>query len=140
MEGDAELEAGIPARLTPAQGRKFGLTVGIAFLVLAALLHFWRHRETAAAVMGSVGVLLVMAALLIPTRLGPLERAWMGLAKAISKVTTPIFMGVVFFVVVTPIGLLMRLLGRRALVHPERDGGFWMAPASGGRSDMERQF
>jgi hypothetical protein len=134
------LEAGIPARLSPAQGRKFGFTVGIAFLVLAALLHFWRHRETAAAVLGSVGVLLVLAALLIPTRLGPLERAWMGLAKAISKVTTPIFMGVVFFVVVTPIGLLMKIFGRRALVHPERDGGFWMAPASGGRSDLERQF
>jgi len=140
VEGDGELEAGIPARLSPAAGRKFGLTVGIAFLVLAALLHFWRHRETAAAVMGSVGVLLASAALLVPTRLGPLERAWMGFAKVISKGTTPIFMGVVFFVVVTPIGVLMRLVGRRPLVHPERDGGFWVAPASGGRSDMERQF
>jgi hypothetical protein len=140
VEGDAELEAGIPARLSPSQGRKFGLTVGVAFLVVAALLHFWRHKETAAAVTGSLGVLLVLAALLIPTRLGPLERAWMGLARLISKVTTPIFMGVVFFVVVTPIGALMRLVGRRPLVHPERDGGFWAAPASGGRSDLERQF
>jgi hypothetical protein len=134
------LEAGIPARLTPAQGRKFGLTVGIAFLVLAALLHFWRHKEAATAVTGSLGVLLVLAALLIPTRLGLLERAWMGLAHAISKVTTPVFMGAVFFLVVTPIGLLMRLFGRRALVRRERDGGFWVAPASGGRSDLERQF
>ena len=140
MGGDEELEAGIPARLSPSEGRKFGLTVGIAFLVLAALLHFWRHRETAAAVLGSVGVLLVLAALLIPTRLGPLERAWMWLAHLISKVTTPVFMGVVFFVAITPIGLLMRLRGRRALVHPERDGGFWRAPVSGGRSDLERQF
>lgn len=134
------MEAGIPARLTAAQGRKFGLTVGIAFLVLAALAHFWRHRETTAVVMAALGALLVLAALVVPTRLGPLERAWMGLAKAISKVTTPVFMAVVFFVVVMPIGFLMRLMGRRALVHAEKDGGFWMAPASGGRSDMERQF
>jgi len=134
------LEAGIPARLTAAQGRKFGLTVGLAFLALAALLHFWRHRETAAAVMGAVGALLVLAALAMPTRLGPLERAWMGLAKAISKVTTPVFMAIVFFAVVTPIGFLMRIMGRRALVHREQEGGFWMSPASGGRSDMERQF
>ena len=140
MEGDGELEAGIPARLSAAQGRKFGLTVGIAFLVLAGLLHLWRHKETAAAVAGSLGALMVIAALLIPTRLGPLERAWMGLARLISKVTTPIFMGVVFFLVITPIGALMRLVGRRALVHPEQGGGFWMAPASGGRSDIERQF
>ena len=140
MAGDDELEAGIPARLTSAQGRKFGLTVGIAFLVLTALLHFWRHKETAAAVMGSLGVLLVVAALLIPTRLGPLERAWMGFARLLSKVTTPVFMAVVFFAVITPIGLVMRLLGHRPLTRAERDGAFWAAPASGGRSDLERQF
>ena len=140
MEGDGELEAGIPARLTAAQGRKFGLTVGVAFLVVAALLYFWRHKETAAAVAGALGALLVLAALAVPTRLGPLERAWMGLARLISKVTAPVFMGVVFFVVVTPIALLMRLVGRRPLVNRERDGGFWMEPASGGRSDIERQF
>jgi len=140
VEGDAELEAGIPARLTAAQGRKFGLTVGLAFLALAALVYFWRHRVVTGEFLGAVGALLALAALVVPTRLGPLERAWMGLAKAISKVTTPLFMGVVFFVVVTPIGALMRLVGRRALVHPERDGGFWAPPASGGRSDIERQF
>lgn len=140
MEGDAGLEAGIPTRLTPAEGRRFGLTVGVAFLVLAGLLHFWRHKETAAVVAGGLGVLLVAAGLVIPGRLGPLHRAWMGLARLISRVTTPVFMGVVFFLVITPIGMLARLVGRRALVHHERDGGYWVAPASGGRSDLERQF
>jgi len=134
------LEAGIPARLSPVEGQKFSVTVGVAFLVLAGLLHFWRHRETAGAIFGALGVLLIVAALAVPTRLGPVQRAWMGLAHAISKVTTPIFMGIVFFVVMTPIGLLMRLFGRRALVHREQHGSFWVAPVSGGRSDMERQF
>jgi hypothetical protein len=138
--GKAELEAGIPARLTAAEGRKFGVTVGVAFLVLASLLHFWRHKETAGSITGAIGALLVVAALAVPARLGPLQRAWMGLAKMISKVTTPIFMGIVFFAVITPIGLVMRAFGRRSLVHPERDGSFWAAPASHGRSDMERQF
>ena len=141
MEGDAELEAGIPARLTAAQGRKFGLTVGIAFLVLASLVYFWRHRLLTGEVLGAIGAVLVLAALVAPTQLGPVERAWMGLARLISKVTTPVFMGVVFYVVVTPIGLVMRLLGRRVMVHdPQPDGGFWLPPASGGRSDIQRQF
>ncbi len=141
MEGDEGLEERIPARLTASQGRKFGLTVGLAFLALAALVYFWRHRETVAAVLGGIGALLVLAALIVPTRLGPVERGWMALAKAISKVTTPVFMGVVFFVVVTPIGLVMRLFGKRPLVQVQQaDGGFWMPPASGGRSDIERQF
>jgi DMSO reductase anchor subunit len=134
------LEARIPARLTAAEGRKFGLTVGIAFLVLASLVYFWRHKETVGASLGGLGALLVVAALVVPSHLGPLQRAWMGLARAISKVTTPIFMAVVFFVVMTPIGWLMRLFRRRPLVHREKDGGYWAAPASGGRSDLERQF
>ena len=134
------METRVPTRLTAAEGRRFGLTVGIAFLVLASLVYFWRHKEATGAVLGGLGALLVVAALVVPTRLGPLERAWMALARLISKVTTPIFMGLVFFVVMTPIGWLMRLLGRRPLVHREKDGGFWAAPASGGRSDIERQF
>ena len=114
--------------------------MGIAFLVLAALLQFWRHKEIAAGIAGALGALLVLASLLVPSRLGPVQRAWMGLARLISKVTTPVFMGVVFFIVITPIGLLMRIFGRKTLVRHEQSGGFWMAPASGGRSDMERQF
>jgi hypothetical protein len=134
------LEARIPARLTPAEGRKFGLTVGGAFLVLSALLGLWRHRVIPATVTGVLGGLLVLAALAMPTRLGGVQRAWMGLAHMISKVTTPVFMGVVFFVVITPIGLLMRAVGRRTLVRPLRDGSYWTPPVSGGRSDLTRQF
>jgi hypothetical protein len=112
----------------------------VAFVVLASLLYFWRHLETAGAITGVLGVLLSVAGLAVPAHLGPLQRGWMGLAHAISKVTTPIFMGIVFFVVMTPIGLLQRLFGRRSLVHREQNGSFWVTPASGGRSDMKRQF
>ena len=134
------MEARVPARLSRAEGRKFGLTVGVAFLVLAGLLHFWRHREAAATIMGAIGGLMSTAAVAMPTRLGLVQRVWMGLAHAISKVTTPVFMGVVFFVVITPIGLLMRVFGRHPLVHRLHAGGFWIAPPSGGRSNLDRQF
>jgi hypothetical protein len=125
--------------LTAAEGRKFAFTVGLAFLVLAALT-WWRGHPTLRTVFGMTGAVLLLAGAVAPDRLGPVYRGWMALAHAISKVTTPVFMGVVFFVVITPIGLVMRLVGRRPLRHKERDGGFWMAPASGGRSDLQRQF
>ncbi len=133
------MAAGIPARLTPAEGRKFAFPVGAAFLALAALT-WWRDKEILWPVLSALGALLIVAGLVVPGKLGPVYRAWMGLAHAISKVTTPIFMGVVYFVVLTPIGVLMRLVGRRPLVHPEQDGGFWRAAPSGGRADLERQF
>jgi hypothetical protein len=49
-------------------------------------------------------------------------------------------MGIVFYVVMMPIGFLMRLAGRRPLVHRAVDDSFWMPPPSGGRSDLNHQF
>jgi hypothetical protein len=64
----------------------------------------------------------------------------MALGSAISKVTAPIVVGVAYFIVLTPIGALMRLFGRNPLRHKERDGGFWIPAASGGRSNLDNQF
>jgi hypothetical protein len=91
---------------------------------------------------GVLGGALVIAGLLVPTALGPVNRAWMGLAHLLSKVTTPIFMGVVYFVVLTPISLVMRLVGKNPLVHPAQDRGFWFDRGSEKPepSRMERQF
>jgi hypothetical protein len=75
------LEARIPARLSPSEGRGFGLTVGGAFLVVCALLWFWRHREIPGAVASILGGLLLLTALAVRTRLGGVQRAWMGLAR-----------------------------------------------------------
>jgi hypothetical protein len=137
------LAEGIPARLTPwtpKEGRSFAFPVGTAFLVLAAIA-FWRHPQGIPwKVLAGLGGALWVAGVVAPGQLGPVYRAWMGFAHALSKVTTPIFMGVVFYLVMTPIGLLMRLIGRRPMVHAERNGSFWIAPPSGGRSDITHQF
>ena len=133
------MEKRVRARLTTGEGRRFGLTVGVAFLALAALL-VWREHAYAAWATGTLGALLVAAGLVLPTRLGPVQAAWMGFAAVLSKVTTPIFMSVVYFVVLTPTGFLMRLFGRRPLRHQPVDGGFWVTRASGRGHDLRRQF
>lgn len=124
---------------TAAAGRKFGLTVGLAFLVLSAIAR-WRGHPTTLIVLGSLGAVLVVAGLIVPTLLGPVERAWMGMAKVISKITTPIFLGVVYFVVLTPIALLRRGFGGSALVHRSGGHGFWLDRSESGRSSLDRQF
>ncbi|HEV7991856.1 MAG TPA: SxtJ family membrane protein [Gemmatimonadaceae bacterium] len=132
---------GIPARLTVAEGRKFGFTVGFAFIAIGLLL-LWRGKQTKAAVVLGIGGLLVVAGLVVPTSLGPVERAWMGLAHLISKVTTPIFMGVVYFVVITPMGLIRRLAGKSPIARTERGATRWEAhtPIVSVGESMERQF
>jgi len=132
---------GIPARLTAAEGRKFGLTVGAALLVFAGLSH-WRGHTLAPQVLATLGGTLALLGVVIPARLGPLFSAWMKLAHAMSRVTTPLFMGIVYFVVLTPIGLLVRLLGRNPLAPPRNSGSGWVEhdPRSDAPDSMRRQF
>jgi hypothetical protein len=134
------LESGVSARLTPTEGRKFGLLVGGAFLVLGALL--WRRGHTAAASVALVlASALIAAGLVAPTGLGPVYRAWMALAAAISKVTTPVFMGAIFFLVMTPAGLLVRLFGHRPLSRQREAATYWQSrPAGARRGEMNHQF
>lgn len=129
----------IPARLTAKEGRKFAFPVGAAFLVIGSVL-VWRDRILAAEILGGVGGLLLVCGVLIPTWLGPVERAWMGFAQALSKVTTPIFMAVVYFLVILPVGVLRRTIGKNPMEHEEVDGSYWRRREVGGHSDMTRQF
>ena len=141
MEGNRKLAERIPARLTPAEGRRFGVTVGLAFCILAGLSR-WRGHDTAPLVMGALGGALILAGIAIPAYLGPVYRGWMRFALLLSKVTTPIFMGLVYFVVVTPMGLVMRLFGRNPLVQQKGEESFWVKrdPAATATSSMTRQF
>ena len=132
------MATGIPARLTPAEGRKFGLTVGIAFGVLAGIA-WWRDHQLLTQIFGALGVGLVLLGLVIPGKLTPIYRAWMGFALIISRVTTPIFLGLVFFLAIAPIGLLMRLFGKNPLRHAPVEGSYWHA-RSEARGTMMNQF
>jgi hypothetical protein len=129
----------ISARLTPAEGRKFGLVVGGAFLVIGALL-WWRAHFTSASIAAVLGSLLIVGGLVVPGRMGPVYRAWMALALAISKVTTPVIMAVMFFLILTPSGLLARLFGHRPLSRPAGDSYWLSRPAGARRGKLDHQF
>jgi len=130
---------GVSARLTPGEGRRFAFPVGIAFLILAGI-SYWRGHHLPPRVLAVLGIGLFVAGVFIPGRLGPVYRGWMGIAHGLSRITTPIFLGVVYFLVLTPIGLLMRLFGRHPMRQAEHTGSYWASPPSGGRSDLKTQF
>lgn len=140
MEGNERLAHGIPVRLTAAEGRRFGLVVGSAFLALAALL-YWRDARAVASGATALGITLVLGGLLIPARLGPVYRAWMRFGLALSRITTPIFLGIVYYLVFAPIGVVMRALGRNPLARP-RGPSTWIARGGTNdrRGDMRHQF
>lgn len=124
---------------TTKELRDFGLLVGGAFGVIAVIA-FWRHKPNIVpGVFGALGGLLILTGLAVPAVLSKVYTAWMGLAVLLSKVTTPIFMGVIYFVIITPVGAVMRAAGRSKLKSVGETA--WFTRASGERrSDLERQF
>jgi hypothetical protein len=127
--------------LTRAEGRRFGLTLGAAFVVLGGVL-WWRQREPAAVVAVALGGTLLLAGIVTPSRLGLVQRAWLGLGAALSRITTPVFMGIVYVAAITPIGLVLRATGRNPLMRARGRSTCWVArpQATRSRRDMEHQF
>lgn len=91
--------------------REFGLIVGGILILLAG---WWLYRgkfTDAAYIMLAVGGPLVSLGLLLPQALVYPNKAWMMLAEGLSFVTTRIILGVVFFLIITPIGVVKRMMG-----------------------------
>jgi hypothetical protein len=131
------------APYSAAKGRRFALTLAGAFAVLA-IIGYLRHRRVTFEVLGALAVVMGLAGVVIPSKLEPVERGWMAFAHALSKVTTPIFMGIVYFVVLTPIAFLRRLAGGNPMTHEIADDGYWVTRVKpdpeASRKRMERQF
>jgi membrane protease YdiL (CAAX protease family) len=116
----------------PRDVRKFSLTVGIAFVVLWAALAFafpyllGKGRDLP--ILWQIGVGLAVLGSLAPVVVKPLFYAWMTLALALGWVMTRVLLTVFFFLVLTPVALIFRLIGRDAL-HRKLDRGapsYWI--------------
>lgn len=131
-----------PAKQDRRRLRTFGLTVGIAFCVVMALLVL-RHKPLWP-LFGALAALLIIPALIAPAILAPVERVWMKFARVMGWFMTRVILGIVFVVVFTPAGLIMRLLGKDPL-ELRRDSGatsYWHKRSARDPSpqQMERMF
>ena len=123
------------------EDRKFVRTVAAAFLVFAAFFA-WRDKPTVAWVALSLAVALVVLRFVAPAAVAPVRRTWMRGAHAMSRITTPIILGIVYYLVLTPIGVARRLMGRSSIKPVPTNGSWWVTRTDGARprEDMNRQF
>lgn len=125
----------------PREWRKFGLGSALV-LALATGLLAWRGT-LAAPVAGGVLAGLALAAGLAVVRpagfRGP-YRLGMRVSDRLGRIVAPVLLGLIFFLVLTPLGLLLRLLGKD-LLRLRRDPGAttWWQPAAGSR-DLTKMF
>ena len=94
-------------KLDTKELRKFGLVLAIFILLL-----WWLFSPSLAwQWLAGVELIVVLAAILMPVTLAPAHWLLTKLSHAISKVLNPLILGIVFYLVVTPMGVIMRLFG-----------------------------
>jgi hypothetical protein len=127
---------------TPRALRKFGLMVGGVFLVLGALM-VWRHRAAGWPFV-SVGAVLVVLGGVMPTALKWVHTLWMIFALMLGWVVTRVLLTIVFYLVVTPVGMIQRLSGKSGIEVAFRDANvasYWQTRTNRFMpEDYEKQF
>jgi hypothetical protein len=124
---------------SPRALRRFGFTVGLVLLLLGGLMA-WRHRN-GGWVLVSIGTLLALTGAFVPAALRYVYQIWMTFAFALGWVMTRMILTIVFCLIVTPIGLLQRLCGKRPLEYRfKSDESTYWQRRTAGPGDYEKQF
>ena len=106
-----------------AEERAFGRSVGIVLVALAGI-QAWRGRPTAGVWMAAIGLVLVACGLASPRLLVVPNRLWRGLAHVLGWINTRVLLTAFYFLVLTPVGVVMRSIGRDPLARRGR-GSSW---------------
>ena len=104
--------------------REFGLTTGIAVVVIFGLFFPWLLERDWPTWPWVIAAMLWLPALLRPLLLRRIYRGWMRFGFLASRVMTPLVLGIVFFGMISPMALFRRLAGKdpmRRALDPDRD-------------------
>ncbi|MBF0323873.1 MAG: hypothetical protein HQL42_02270 [Alphaproteobacteria bacterium] len=119
---------------------------GLVFAVLFAIIALWPLKDGGEIRLWALGaaVAFLVAALAAPRLLKPLNLLWFKFGMLLHHIVTPLVMGLLFFVTVTPVGLLMRATGKDPM-RLKRDpaaASYWIerAPPGPAPETMKNQF
>ena len=121
--------------------RSFGLVFFIFFLLISVwpLINNNSLNEIRVIPLG-ISIVFLVLGLLNSKILTPLNKLWFKFGMLLGSIIAPIVMGIVFFLVVTPTGLLMRLFGKDLLnqKYNKNKKSYWISRA--GINSMKKQF
>jgi hypothetical protein len=123
------------------QLRSFGLMVGAIFATIGLLPVVFGGRDPRWWAM-VCAIVLVGPATVYPEMLRPIHKAWMKLAEVLGWLNTRLILGLIFFFVVTPMGIVRRWLGKDAMGKDfMRDAQTYRIPrAPRPASHLKRQY
>ena len=118
--------------------RNFGLVFFIIFFIIGLwpILNQNEFRYWAF----FISLIFLILAILNSKILTPLNKIWLYFGIALGKLVSPIVMGFIFFLVVTPIGIMMRLLRKDILnLKKKNKGSYWINKVKN-KTNMKKQF
>ncbi len=121
-----------------SSNRNFGIVFFVVFLLIALYpLTYGGEIRIWSLIISTIFLIL---GLLNSKILTPLNKIWFKFGILLGKIVSPLIMGVIFFLVVTPIGLIMRLLGKDVLnLKYNKNKSYWIEK-NGPKSKMKNQF
>jgi len=122
--------------------RSFGWFFAAIFFAFAAYAH-WRAWIVTAPTAFLLGIILGMIAAVAPQRLSKANRVWNSIGNFLGKITSPLIMAIVFFLMITPISLITRFYGRDELKIKRRlVQSYWLdrSPAGSSFDSFKHQF
>ena len=122
-----------------SSNRSFGIVFFIVFLFIA--LYPITYSEDIRMWSLIISFIFIILGLLNSKILTPLNKLWFKFGVILGKIISPIIMGIIFFLVVTPIGLIMKVLGKDLLrlKFNKKDNTYWIEK-NGPKSKMKNQF
>ena len=118
--------------------RSFGIVFFIVFLLIALYpLTYSSEIRTWSVI---ISLIFLVLGLLNSKILAPLNKLWSKFGMFLGKIISPLIMGIIFFLVVTPISLIMRLLGKDPLNLKYNNKNSYWIEKKGPKSKMKNQF
>ena len=118
--------------------KSFGIVFFIVFLVISVYPRFFEGNLRVWSLI--VSLLFLVLGLINSRVLTPLNRLWFKFGMFLGKFISPIIMGLVFFIVVTPTGLIMRAFKKDLLNLKKKDTKSYWIKRDKFKSDMRNQF
>ena len=124
------------------QNKENNKSFGILFFIIFLLVALWPLINSEFIRLWALVIALIFLVLGITNSkiLTPVKKSWIKLGEILGKIIAPIVMGFIYFLIITPIGLLMRLVGKDVLnLKFNKNDSYWIKRAKN-INTMKRQF
>ena len=129
-------------KYTPKELRDFGLIMAGMLILMFGIVLPWIFGYSTPYWPFIAAVVFAVVALIRPVLLGPVNNVWLKISDVLGWVNTRLVMGIMFFLLIAPIGILMRLFGKDTLNNKlsEKESSYRIITKVRDKKHLEKPF